>query len=171
MHIGQTVVKRVRNWKSAERISPHCRFRRLFTSMASVRHTMATAAAAPDPWYAPFARLRLGSSGHRRGPVGPGRLEYGQVAPAAVAQPGLSRQGGQAYLASIPVDFAWRERNRHRSAAFALETRNTACLREEKKKATGSHAGSVGSMTISRATPPTGIEGACAPGWPRPPTA
>lgn len=55
--------------------------------------------------------------------------------------------------ASIPLLFAWRDRNRRKSAAFWLDTRYTAWPRALKNTAIGSHAGPVGSITTSNRVP------------------
>jgi hypothetical protein len=55
--------------------------------------------------------------------------------------------------ASIEFDLACRDKNRRRSAAFWVETRNTVCPRPPNHTATGSHAGPVGSITSSSVTP------------------
>jgi hypothetical protein len=72
------------------------------------------------------------------------------------ANPPGSISGSRARVsASMPLLLACRDKNRRRSAAFALDTRNTRCPRAEKNTATGNHAGPVGSITTSN-TVPTG---------------
>jgi hypothetical protein len=44
----------------------------------------------------------------------------------------------------MPLDLAWRDKNRRRSAAFCDDTRNTRCPRAVKNTATGSQAAPAG---------------------------
>ena len=69
-------------------------------------------------------------------------------------QPAGSTNGNRANVsASIPLLFACRDKNRRRSAAFPLDTRNTRCPRAVKNTAIGNHAGPVGSITTSNTVP------------------
>ena len=68
--------------------------------------------------------------------------------------PAGSTNGNRANVsASIPLLLACRDRNQRRSAALALDTRNTRCPRAVKNTATGNHAGPVGSITTSSTVP------------------
>ena len=68
--------------------------------------------------------------------------------------PAGSTSGRRARVsASMPLDLAWRRRNRRRSGALAELTRYTVWPRAAKNTAIGSHAGPVGSTTTSRRVP------------------